>query len=520
MPYPAGKQRFSLILALVLIISVVSTIYWGMYALNAYNTFHEYLDLGAYAYNMWFYLHYPSIVSGVQFLIFGNHIAPDQLLMLPFFYAYQSSLTLLFAQAIVLTATGIVIFLVARDLLGNEKLAFILFIAFVLNPGMHGMMIFDYHVESFIIIFYVLTFYFYMKRRTLPFLISLLLLLGTIEEAPFLAATLGVGLILFEFFTNKDPELRKKRIKLAVIMITISAIVAVSYYAIEYQLGQSYMLGDYAGLPVELRSFGYTGSQIGIIGSLFSGTSNSFLSSSPKIILIISYGIVVALFAFGFAALFEPIITLILVLPWLIGGLVTFNWGLFAIYENYFGFVLGGVFVGAILGIMAAGERKSLVARLIFIFIRRHNYKKTLMHFIYASTVSMMIILLAVSPIFVLNKNVNNLQQDFLFQVNASEQIQIQQLNYVIGLVPSNAALMTTYFVMPHVIQRKNLELLENSTYFFKPEYVLIDFNENISLNALTYENFSYFNKTINNSTGYSLVASNGTARLYKLDNR
>ena len=66
---------------------------------------------------MYYHLHYPNIVWGLQYLIFGNHIAPDLILVLPMYAIFQSALTLLFIQAAVLSVTGLVLFAVLETFL-------------------------------------------------------------------------------------------------------------------------------------------------------------------------------------------------------------------------------------------------------------------------------------------------------------------------------------------------------------------------------------------------------------------
>ena len=118
MPKGSGgnaKGKFDVWLVLAGLLTVANFTYWCLYSLNAYNTFHEFGDLGAFAYDMYYHLHYPNIVWGLQYLIFGNHIAPDLILVLPMYAIFQSALTLLFIQAAVLSVTGLVLFVVARD---------------------------------------------------------------------------------------------------------------------------------------------------------------------------------------------------------------------------------------------------------------------------------------------------------------------------------------------------------------------------------------------------------------------
>ncbi len=168
MPKGSGgkSSKWDIYLILAGLLTVANFTYWCMYAINAHNIFHEYEDLGAFAFDMFYHLHYPNIVWGLQYLIFGNHIAPDLILMVPLYAIFQSPLTLLFIQAAVLSVTGLVLFIVARELIKDNKLALLLSIAYFLNPGIHGMFIFDFHAESLIILLYLLTFYFLHEKKS------------------------------------------------------------------------------------------------------------------------------------------------------------------------------------------------------------------------------------------------------------------------------------------------------------------------------------------------------------------
>jgi hypothetical protein len=147
-----------------------------------------------------------------------------------------------------------------------------------------------------------------------------------------------------------------------------------------------------------------------------------------------------------------------------------------------------------------------------------------------------------ISPYFVLSKNVNNLGQDFLFNVNSTVKPQITALTSIVRLVPANASLMAPFFTMPHLAERQYFEQIpptagdivpvsitsRNATVYgmdVYPQYILADFNPYISLNAFYGSQFQNFmnitgGKIVNNSIVfngiYSIYAYNGTAVLLK----
>ena len=78
---------------------------------------------------------------------------------------------------------------------------------------------------------------------------------------------------------------------------------------------------------------------------------------------------------------------------------------------------------------------------------------------------------------------------------------------------------------MPHLYARRYFEVIPagfldtwvpSYKSWFTPQYVLADFNENISINAYAENQYQNFIEALNSN--YTLYAKNGTAELYKLD--
>ena len=490
---------------------MLSFAYWVAFSSNAYGTFHEYDDLGLFATNMWFYLHYPASAHGLQLLVFGNHISPIQLLALPIFYLFQNAMTLLVLQDAALALSAFAVFLAARSLLGMPRLAFLLFLAFIINPGLYGMVIFDYHLESFIVLFYVLAFYFYMKNRAGPFLLCFILLLATIEEAPFLGATLGIGLFLFDYFYTGNGQARTKRLRMALAAVIISVLFYALYLGITSTLIKEYGAGAYPSLPPYLEAVNKLTPLTDPLA--FANAANALEITFSYYSAYAAYALAAGIFFFGIAVLFDPLITLILVSPWLVYGLFE-STTFFFVFQQYFGFVLGGSIVGSLLGMRMLLDGKGFLA---YSMKRRNgkSYASTGMAYILLSALAINCLLLLFYPQFVASRNVNNLSQDFLFNVNASQKAYYSQIYSMLNYVPGNASLATEYFILPHSFNRRYIEDIgyTETEWYFKPQYVLVDFNLNVSLNAYTGENKTLAYLRANN---YSLYMENGTARLYR----
>lgn len=520
------KNRDRLYLLLAILAVFASTAYWTAYGMNKYSTFQGSFDFSRAVQDMYYHIYNPNLIHGVQFFVFDGHLAPDLLLVLPFFYLHPSPLTLLFFQALVLSISGLIIFLIVKDLLRNSLLGLIFCIALLINPGVQAVFISSFHTEFFIIPFYLLVFYFYMKLNKGLFFLSALLLLLIFEVVPFMTITLGIGLFLFDYFYTKDKEKRRERLILSASLVIMAAIAILSYNTATKILLNSYAAGQYDSLPrlsqiVPLINLQVT--NVTNAASLAGGVTSkvTFLN-----ITFVLYGLLVAFLGFGIAVLFDPIITLIFGSQWLGEVFILGQYGFIVTWEQYFPYVLGGTAVATILGIMLAEQKQGYLPRCIEKTAGR-RYNAVIRKMIMGSMICLSLSVFILSPIFVSSSvkgsYVPDLGRAFLFQTSAQERLADSQLSNVIGIVPKNASIMVSSAVMPHLARGQNIEAFDlmNITYYFMPEYILTDFNSSLLPQDLYSPEpaaavYAFLKK---NQNQYYLYAQNGTALLYKRTN-
>lgn len=498
------KYRFSWYFKIAVILVIASITYWAVFSINAYNSYHEYSDVGIDAYDMFYHVTYPDVVHGLQYLVFANHIAPDEVLVLPFYALYESSLTLLFVQDVVLSLTGLIVFFVVRDLLKSEKFALLFCFAYLVNPGMHGMLIWDYHAEFLITPFYLLAFYFLMKGKKWPFLASLLLLLGTVDTVIAICGALMLGIMAYQYLYQKDTRstIAKERIRLAAYGLGITIAVFLFYSYIYANLLGAYSTNEYPGLPETLYT---TPFDEGILSSLV-----TFNIPSSLLVAYYPYGLSLAYLGFGLTVLVAPILTIILTGPWLYGATVGGYYTFPLLWYQYFAYEIGPIIAASVLSMILLNQKKGFLIQIMrkqdYIWLKR-----------YADVVllTLSLIFLITSLLFSVSANMPNPLQAYFFQFSPLQKTLIAQLNSVVSQVPGNASVMTMNFVTAHLPQREFVEIVPPVKIWFKPEYILTDFNLNISLNAFSSNSYNLTrNYIIENN--YSLIAQNGTAMLYK----
>lgn len=499
------KDNKRIYLALAILIAIASMAYWLLIITHAYRTFDDgSIDLIAYSYNTYFNLHYPQIASGLQFLVIGNHVSPDYLLLLPIYYFYQSSLTLLYIQIIVICLTSLLIFYVAEKLLKDSFTALILSIIFLVNPGVTGILTYDFHVEFLIVPAYILAFYFYMRSNKKLFVISLLFLLGTVEEAPLLGLTMGLGLLAYELSLSKGHQINKVKKSMLVLTFVLSIITALFYYGSIHYLSNSYKT-SYPLLPKPLQVT--IGSENGVLSNLHDMLSNPFvfvknitIYSNPLAFMFLVLSAFIVFFGFGLFTIYRPKITILLLLPWFVAILF---WSIHFTYTgyHYFSFTLGASIAAEIIGLMA------------FIKGLNKKIKIPIPTLVGVTMLVMALILCLVSLIFSATPinyllNLNNPKPYALY--NAS------QINPLINLIPANASVMTQDFILPHVANRKYVESVwsnETNGAYFVPDYILLSYTNSTQIATnRTFNLFVYSTETYD----YELYKQYGNARLYR----
>ncbi len=528
-----SRNKYLITAAVAVLISIV---YWSAFGSHALATYHEYSDLGTGAFDMYYHLAYPSVFHGLQYLVFENHISPDQILVMLAYAVAPSALTLLVVQAIAVSLAGLVVFFIGRHLLKSDRIGLLLCLAFLLNPGIQGIMVFDYHAEMMIPLFFLLTFYFLVRRKKYAFAASLLLLLGIIEVTSFVAIAFGATMAIYAVLREKDRDVRKSWLIYSGVAIVASVLVFGFYGFAANSLNHAYLAGKYVGLPQSSKLPLTNSQEIHMIGQAFApgGALSQYFTYWQGYLL---FSLAIVFLGFGVAGLFDPLFAVLFVAPWLFEVFVVGDIQFIFTWNQYFAYAAAGSVIVTVLALRNLTDNEETKNLLSFLK-HRNKVKKYLV----ASIPVCAVLLFLVSPHFLYSKNVNNLQQDLLFQMTPGEKQQIQQLTSMIDLVPKNASLMAPYFAMPELFQRKYFELLSDSAngdtvlpsntpgvnvygMWFQPDYVLADFNPYISLNAGNGDQIPNFvnitGATIVNGSAsfngpYGIYAYNGTALLLK----
>ena len=131
------------------------------------------------------WLYYPFLEQN----IFGAHLYLIILLIIPIYFLFQSSLTLLFLQSLFLGLGAWPLYLLARSKL-NKTFALGIALAYLLYPSLGFINLFETHFEIYEIFFLFFALYYFEKERFSRFLIFVLLAMTCKEN---------VSLVIFMF---------------------------------------------------------------------------------------------------------------------------------------------------------------------------------------------------------------------------------------------------------------------------------------------------------------------------------
>lgn len=515
-----AKGDFLFKAALILILCYF--LYFSAVLMNLYNTFHEYSDYAVFLYNLYMNVNYPQITHGLQSIAFDTHLSPDGLFLALMYYFFQSPLTLLIVQLGFMCITAFIILYAVRDLTGSSFWAFAFCFAFLINPGTVGQIVYDSHIEFLMQPFYILTLYFYMKGEFRLFALSSVLLLGSADIASAMALTLGIGLVLYELLYNKRHQITKTNINFAYSLVLMS-IIAIALYAVAtHSLHSSYST-SYSSLPPAIGIYGAQNQ----VGPALSGLlhnpgqtiANDFnLYAGPYKIYLV-YAMLLIIFGFGLMLLADPLIALVFGLSWLGGVFIIGNPSFLLPLSEYFGVIVCPAVSAAIIGLIISKRKETYLSNAIkglgLDFDRTVKIAAIVLPVLF-SIVGPAAYLFAYSPQTQYHSfSASDINQIVFLESNASQKTAYAQLNSAIAQIPTNASVMTQYYDIAHVSERRYVEPV--STDYFQPEYILVDFNNNISSNMCLFDNCTRLSGLVN-SDNYSIYFRNGTAILYGLN--
>ncbi|MEM4091247.1 MAG: DUF2079 domain-containing protein [Thermoplasmatales archaeon] len=342
---------------------------WAMimntYLLNTYN----YQDTTAIdqALSSTLFSHSFFFVPYLGFNFFSVHAAPFFFALLPFYSLFPNFNASYIIQSILIFSPSVPLYLLAKRFIGNGGYAFLISLTYLFYWGLPSQFPFE-EVVMFAgpAIFAV---YFLETRRVIPFIISFILMLSTIEFAPFVGLFFFLYIAVREGVPGKLIGLISRKITKKVFLRLIwnpfllsSIILSVAFIFIDNQITLFFSSGAH---PIYIN---ISGSNFFSIQSLVNGIRTN---DGTKIINIMYYEA-----PYMFLSFLDPIF--ILQLPWIF---VSSFASLFYYYSpgNYYNiFFAAFIPIGFIYGLKrihdsAQEEKKKSIVKKVVVFVLVFN---------------------------------------------------------------------------------------------------------------------------------------------------
>lgn len=480
--HEASKTIFSdKILILIVVLCIIYFSFWIFYGIRSYTSFFSsYYDLGIYTYDLYWHLHYVQNIFDVRYLVFYNHISPFSILLLPAFALYQNPISLIFIQDFALAATTILVYLITRDIAKRRDLSSALSFAFLISVGVLGLVLFDVHIEAFIPIFYLLAFYFFMKAERKYFIISYVMLLSIMETTFVVGLSLLLGLFVYQYRYGRDgasQRMHKIRLNMIAIGVLLSVLAFGSYYLLSNAIINAYQASSTTIAPPILRLTNYLSGQTDAVLNPNSLVTNT---SDPAYGFIIdlygTLGIMIMIFGFGLLQFGDPVLMIMLCLPWFGEVFIVHNYAFAYPLFQYYGFtILVGSLVSAILSYKIINERNTILSGLIKINSKKLSPILPSSATAAAITIFMGVLLITGEYFYIYYVISNPLRLNY---TAVSQAIR----NYI----TANSSVMAQRSIAPHLYYVKELELappdrpvwfqkINRTVYWFEPDYIVID---------------------------------------------
>lgn len=231
------ENQYELIIAIAITIYTL-TLTW--FTVAKHNTFTTYAwDLGIFDQGFWTTINLDQVFYYTCELhlsesgsFFGIHFSPILFTVIPIYYIHQTAETLLFIQSLVIGLSAVPIYKTAI-LYHDKKTSCILACLYLMNPALHGVNSYDFHVQAFLPLTLGYVLYYSLSRRWVSFIVAVNLALAVQEQVFYLMAAYAVFLAIL-LWRNSEKTLRNKLLLVVLFLITALAWKLLSASVINY----------------------------------------------------------------------------------------------------------------------------------------------------------------------------------------------------------------------------------------------------------------------------------------------
>jgi len=471
------RRHPALFLCICILMYTIVFSYIGILKHNAFTS--SAWDLGIYEQVIWsttntgrFLWYTAEIVINPSCNFFGLHFSPILFLVVPIYAIYQSTETLLILQASVLALAAIPLYKLVLHESKSVKQALAFGLIYLAYPPINSMLVNDFHVQAFLPLLFFSAFYYFRKEEWTKYFVFSVLALMVIEIVPLIVVFFGFyGLwINRKKLSHITDVLHLGRLSANKSMICSIATIALG--VAWFVLARTVVSAVNPTAPPHPNWPEFGDPVHDLLGLLFNVLTNPFKTMKAIVTPVGQKAVYLfGLFApLAFLSFLSPP-SLIIGAPWfIISFLSNYSPYYAAVGHQYVAFVAPFIFVSAIYGVKRLWVIKNHFAsskRLAGVFkkISKIKYRKVML-------ITCLFLVITFSYIEILDIHVS------LPVVTEHDKV----LEVFIGLIPSNASVLTQNDLFPHISRRLYVyaplpnaaESLPDNTTF---DYIFVDTN-------------------------------------------
>ncbi len=150
-------------------------------------------DFGIFDQGVWLLSRFQEPFVTVRGLhLFGDHTSFILLPLVPLYWVFPSGVVLMVAQAVAIGVAALPVFLLGRDLIGDERPAAAVAVVFLLQPALGWTNLENFHPDSFEVPLLTFALWFMVRQRWRWYFVSIGLLLLVKEDVALLTFVLGI----------------------------------------------------------------------------------------------------------------------------------------------------------------------------------------------------------------------------------------------------------------------------------------------------------------------------------------
>lgn len=420
---------------------IIYTVTFSYFVIQKHYQFRTYAwDLGIFNQSLWTTVNSGGFFySTVESLIipsgsfFGTHFSPILFVTLPWYALYQGPESLLIMQSLILSLGIIPLYKLAMHISKYRTVGLVFSLVYLLHPLLQGVNWYDFHVQSFLPMFFFSILYF-LETRNWKFYIPFVILALACEEHSAIVV-LFIGLLaVMQYWQSITSALRARRLKDSILLaIALTLVLSISWY-----FAAAWIRSSLFPLNPDFISTFKASSNWSVLGApdpmaipfyIFQSPYRAALAFSYDATLKVSYCLL--LFApLAFTSFFK-VRYLLPTIPWFIYSLSSNYRPYYILFFQYPAYVIAFVFAAAIYGISNRDE------------VSLKTMKKLLLSILLISTIAFALTS-PFSPVVTVSTS------EGVQPTSQHEELIHKVLNYV----PSQASIITINNIFSHLSSR------------------------------------------------------------------